>query len=283
MNGRIRTWTGLAAVGVMAVVVACLGGCDRYPQDSPEAVLSSARKMVEDGKADRLGRLLYAENDDVKRVYRQLGTTLGNLQDLGKEIQKAFPKEVEELRAQAEEAARSGKASSLIGQALIQGTQQARGGRRRGPQQDPTELRDAFDRTIKEIIADPYGWLERSEERLTVQRVADDTALLMWDGKPVLPPLGIALKEEKGKWYVVPPTNVLGAVPFMPRTKDEYDVWIRVMQVVDNMVVDLIKDVKGGKVRSIREVAEAAGEKAFIPMVLGMIAYGKMMDERQGR
>ena len=278
----MKRWIAATVCGLATALTAGLGGCDRYPQDSPEAVLTSARKMVEDGKADRLGRLLYAENDQVRRVYRQLGTTLGNLQELGEEVQRAFPKEVEELRAQAEEAARSGQASSLIGRALMQGTQQNRG-RRRGPQQDPNDMRAAFDRTIKEVIADPYGWLARSEERLTVQRVADDTALLMWDGKPVLPPLGIAIKEEKGKWYVVPPTNLLSAVPVMPRSDDEYDVWIKVMQVVDNMVVDLKKDVKGGKVKSIREVAEAAGEKAFIPMVLGMVAYGKMMDEREGK
>lgn len=272
-----RIW----ALLILGLCVPLLAACDRYPQDSPEAVLASARKMVAKGKADRLERLLYAENEQMRRVYRQLGQTLGNLQDLGKEIQQAFPREVEELRVQAEEAARGGNASSLIGQALMQGT--SRNARRRGPQQDPAELRAAFDRTVKDILADPYGWLERSEERLTVQRLTDDMAQLLWDGKPILPPLGIAMREEKGKWYVVPPTNILGATPFMPKTDDEYLVWIRLMQVVDNMVVDLRKDVASGKMTSIRQVAEKAGERAFIPMVLGMIAYGKMMDERQGR
>lgn len=266
-------WAMLGA-GAVALVLA---GCEKYKQDSPAAVLTSARAMVEDGNADRLSDLLYAESPEMRRIYNKLGKTFGSMAELATAVQERFPDEVNKMRLEAEEAAKNGKASSLLAQLVTQG----QGGRPRRPQGSEQDMRASFDRTIKEVFADPFGWLQRSEGRISTIPLTDDTAAITWDGKPLFPPVGLTMRLEKGRWYIVPPTNLLGATGILPKTPDEYRVWERLVQAVDNAVVDMEKDVKGGKVNSLRQVAEDAGEKAFIPVAIVVLAYGKMVDERE--
>lgn len=256
-----------------------LGGCSRYPQDTPSATLASARKMVQEGHAEKLQQLLYAENPQFRRVLKRLGVLLGHVQDLGRTINEKFPAEVAELRKQAEEAAKSGEASSLIGRAMMG---ELGGGRRRGgPSVDPDQTRASIDRFFKELFADPYGWLERSENRLSTVTIADDSAAVLWDEKPIFPPIGLSMREEGGEWYFVLPTNLPGVSNVMPKNDTEYDIWIKLVTVIDKVVIDLEKDVKSGKVKDLRALSEAAGEKAFIPVAIGVVAYGKAVEARE--
>ena len=62
-----------------------------------------------------------------------------------------------------------------------------------------------FDNALKEPFADPYGWIAKSEGRLTVQTIADDRAAIMWDKKPVFG-VGLMMRLDKGKWFVELPT-----------------------------------------------------------------------------
>jgi hypothetical protein len=271
----LRWWIAVGAVGL------ALSGCNRYPQDSPDALLVSARKMVQDGQAEKLQELLYAETPQMRRVLVKLGTTLGHVQDLATTINEKFPDEVAALRKQAEEAAAAGEASSLLGRAVL-GELGGRGGRRRGGAAgDPDEMRASFDRVVKELFADPYGWLARSENRLSTVAMGDDMAAVLWDGKPIFPPLGLGLRESGGKWYVALPTSLPGIANIMPRTDDEYKIWVSVVTVFDRLVIDLTKDVRSGKAKDLRALSELAGEKAFIPVAIGVLAYGKAVEARE--
>lgn len=269
-----------AAVAAAAAII--LPGCDDgYSQSSPDAVVRSARLMVERGDAERLPDLLYADSKDMRALYRRLGMLLGNMEGLARAIQEKFPAEVEALLRRAEEAAASGQGASLLAQMVGGGRQRARrGGDEPGPAAGEN-ARNAFDDALKQVFADPYGWLRRGQERLSTTLMTDDTAAILWDGKPLLAPIGMTMRLERGKWYAVPPLNVPGASRFLPQSREEYAIWASLIKVVDNVVLDLTADVESGRARSLDELSERAGEKIFIPAMLVFVAYGKAMDARE--
>lgn len=292
MSGRLRLVTVLGRAAALVLLAAASAGCrDRgYSQATPEAVLVTARLMVENGDARRLSELLYADSPQMRRLLKDAGRTLGLLEELGRAVQQRFPKEVESLRAEAAEAARSGQASSFVGRVV------GAAGQGRRARLDPAaaqEARSAFDRMIKELFADPYAWLSRNADRLraTTDGMPDGMAAIQWDSnpdsdderdwKPVLPPLGVAMKLDGGRWYVLLPTGVPGASAVVPKTPEEWEIASSLLEAVDNMLIDLRRDVASGRVGSLDDVARSAGEKAFIPVALGMMAYSKAMEERR--
>lgn len=281
LNTRLSSVLLSLLLGVVMVVTGCRRG---YDQSSPEAVLQTAKLMVEKGDADRLPDLIYADTKKMRELLDELGFVLGSLQDLGSAVQKAYPEEIEKLKKEAEASAKNGEASSFISRMMGQAGQQMGGlGRRnRGganqPPADPDAARKMFDNAMKELFADPYGWIAANETRLTVQTVADDRAALLWDGKPAL---GIGLAMQKGdddKWYVVLPTTAPGLSQIMPKSEETWEIMGSLMDVFDNMLKDLARDVKTGKARRLDDLARLAGEKAFVPAVIVVFAYGKAID-----
>jgi len=285
----IRNW--LATVLLVGLVFS--PGCRRgYDQSTPEAVLQSAKQMVEKGDADLLPRLIYADSTRMRQLLDELGVVLGSLQELGKAVQKAYPEEIESLRIEAENSAKQGDASGFIARIAGQASQQMNAGRRQlpfGPASrgggaagnatpDPDAMRKMFDNAMKELFADPYGWIAANEGRLTAQQLADDRAAVLWDGKPVL---GIGLTMQKAdddKWYIVLPLNAPGIGQVMPKSDESWEIMGSLMAVMDNMLRDLTSDVKRGKARKLDELATLAGEKAFIPAVMVFFAYSKAVE-----
>lgn len=278
----------------MLAVIACAlsgGGCrDKgYSQATPDDVLVTARKMVENGDARRLSDLIYADSPQMRQLLNDLGRTAGLLAKLGRTIQVKFPKEVESLRLEAEEAAKNGRASSFVGQ-MVGMANQSRRARR-----DPAvaqEARRTFDRMAIEVFADPYAWLTRNTDRLraSTENMPDGTAVIQWDYDPAaegkndwkpVAGFGLGMKQDRGKWYVVLPTNVRVVSGAVPKTPEEWEIASYLLEVVDNMLIDLDSDVEQGKARTLADVARAAGEKAFLPAAFAVLAYGKAMDERK--
>ena len=289
LRGRVRIWIS----GIALAAAALFGGCSKeYSQDTPDAVVATAKKMIENGDAKRLTELVYADSKDMRRLLNQMGRTMGSLQDLASAVQKAYPKEIEKLKADAEEAAKKGEASSFIQKMVGQATAQAGGGRRRGGQRggngttpaappaaasNPDEMRATFDNALKELFADPYGWIAKSEGRLTVQTIADDRAAIMWDKKPVFG-VGLMMRLDKGKWYVELPTYAPGFNQIMPKTPEGWEILGGLFVVFQKAFDDLASDVKHGKCRALDELAGNAGEKMFLPAVMVVFAYGQFME-----
>src|SRR5262245_32225995 len=105
---------------LLLLSVCLLAGCGGVDRDTPEATIASARKVVEQGRADKLGQFIYAENKDMRKLMNRFGVFMGNVQKLGDAVQEKFPKEVAELKAKAADAAKSGKATSLLSQMTSQ-------------------------------------------------------------------------------------------------------------------------------------------------------------------
>ncbi len=271
----------LAAAGLL------LPGCHRYEQDTPDSVLASARKMIAEKHAERLTDLIYADSKDMRKLLDQMGQTLGSLQDLALAVQKAYPKEIAKLAADAEAAAKDGQASSYIQKMMSQASSSlptGTGRRRRGgpslpqmPQGDPDEMRKTFDNALKEVFADPYGWLAKSEGRITTQSMGDDRAAIMWDGKPVFG-VGMTMRLDKGKWYLELPTYAPGVNQIMPKSAEGWEILGGLFEVFDNAFADLAADVKKGKCKHLDDLASRAGEKMFLPAAMVVFAYSQLMD-----
>lgn len=265
-----------------------LTGCEKkLPRDSAEATIASARQAVLDGHANQLGDFLYADNEEMKKLFARVGRLLLNIQKLGSSVQERFPEDAAKLKADAEESAKQGKPVGLLSQmSTLMGQG---GGRRRGRDlgnaADPAKqaaARKAFDEAIKRFFADPYSFLRESEGKLVAVPLGDDTAALTWEGKPVLPPIGMVMrKADDGRWYFVLPTDLPGISGMMPKTKDQYQILGGLIQVFDNVVIDLRKDVDSGQVKSMDELARRTGEKAFVPAAIAFFAYAKYENEQK--
>jgi hypothetical protein len=283
-GGQARNFA--AFVAVLVVLVAAGVGLGAiffgppkprtYDRSSPDALLASAREIVVNGEAERLGELLYADNDGMRDLYARLGGVLGSLQSLAISINERFPKDVAAIRAEAEAAAKSGRGLSLL-QELNPAARRSRRGEGGGDD-------DRLNKLVQTIAADPYTWLTEAEGRLTYTPIDDERVAVLWDGKPVLPPLGLVLRENQGQWSVVLPLNGIPWLSrYMPQTPEEYSIWASLIQMVDNVVIDLEADVREGRMQSLDALARRAGEKAFVPMGMGMVAYERAMRDRRKR
>lgn len=290
MHGFSRAVVRALALVMLTLASVAMTGCDREPrlsQVTPEETIRTARTLIEQGRAEQVARLIYAENDQMRALYARLGRLLGTAQVLGKEVDRRFPAEVAELRARAEKAAREGKPSNLFSQLASQfGNQGGRPGavgganrqRRSGP--PPRAQRDAFDDAITSLLVDPYRFFQESADKVSTTMVDDNTVALLYDNKPVLPPIGLIMKREKDRWYFVLPTNLPGASNFMPRNEQEYKVFASFIQVFDNALKDLTTEVQSGGVQTLEQLSRKAGEKVAIPAVMVFYAYSQMMEER---
>lgn len=263
----VRVLWALAAAAAAVVLPAC---GERYDQSTPEAVIASAHRMVEEGRADRLTDLIYAETPEMREMLRGVGHLLGSLQDLATEVRAAFPEEVEKLRRDAEAAAKRSAATGMLNSVR---------GRRQSGRANEEDRRRAFDNAIRGIFADPYAWLDANAGRLSVQPMSDDLAAVLLDGQPILPPIGVVLRLDGDKWYVVLPTTAPGISRIMPRTPEAYEILGSLGKVFDSMLAELAEEVRQRKFKSLDDLARAAGEKAFVPAALVFIAYERAMDE----
>jgi hypothetical protein len=283
---RARAIFALACAGALAA----LTGCSRtdYPQATPEETIASASQMVEAGNAEKLPNLVYADNPDMRRLLNTLGRATGNLEELAKEINTRYPEETAALAKKAEEAAKQGKSTSLIGQLAQQSRRQGQGGRRnRGARSNERpgerqERRDQFDDAITRVFADPYAFLRDNQGRLTTAYLTDDSVALLWDNKPVLQPIGMVMrKADDGKWYFVLPTSAPGISNFMPQTPEQYQLMGQMVAVFDKVVVDLREEVVSGRHPTLESVSRRAGEMTFLPAVLTFYAYSQLREQQQ--
>jgi hypothetical protein len=304
-----RLNTQLMAVCASGLTAALLGACGDDPiavrLDTPERTLDSAQLLVESGRADRLVDLVHAESPEMRSLLNQFGRTLGEMQRLAAAIEQRFPEEIEELRAEAAAAAAEGRAVGLLDR-LAGGSGPARrggfgadlirddslrldtGASRRSRPPSPfgggrasESQREAFNTIAQQVFADPFKWLADGRERLDTVYVSDEMVALTWDGKALLPPFGIALIDDEGSWRLLLPTRYPGVSRVMPRTPDEYAVWGAMAKTLENVVIDLRRDVEGGRVRNLTDLADSAVEKIAIPAVLIMYAMSEVMEERK--
>lgn len=309
-NGRIRgPITAMLAVGGMMLIVT---GCERkheYSQQTPNEVLQTALKMVQQDDTARLSELLYAESPQMRAFWNETGVLLGNMQKLSKAVQVRFPEEFNKLKAEAQDRAARGEAASLfdiIRQGGPGGTGGNGGGRRggrgsgvqiqiggNGPSGTGSESssssastpgaaqageRDQIRDLINRLFADPYDWLETNAPRLSAEQISDDTATILLDGQPVIPIVGLPMRLEDDRWFIVLPLSVPPVGEVMPRTDEQWQILRSVVRVLNRTVLDMTGDVQAGRVVSLDALARNAQQKALFPAAIAFAAYGKELD-----
>jgi hypothetical protein len=232
-----------------AAVIVLAPGCGReeeftWSQDTPEEVLASAKEMVLAGRAELLTELIYAEDERMRLLYRQAGRILGSLQDLAEVVAEKFPTEISRIERLAEEAAK--KPTARRGSPMSRGPQLFQ---RFGESDDP--INDA----VQSVLA---------------------------DGKPILPPLGLVIeKKDDDRWYVIAPTSLPWVQRMLPKTDEEFQIWMSLLQVVDNALVDLTKDIETGRINSLDRAVEEVGKKFATTAPLVIFAYSRAQDARE--
>lgn len=273
-----------------ALVFAGCGNKATYSQKSPDAVVRTARLMVENGDVAKLPDLIYAHETDMRLVLNRLGVLLGDLQELATELQNRFPDEVDELKTQAEEAAARGESSSIFGLLgnVMGGPQGAMAARRRPGRPDISpnagrQMEQQFGNSLTALFADPFGFLRNAEAFLSTVEVDDETYAVLWDDQPVLAPIGLLIRKDAadGKWYIVPPTELPQVKEFMPKSREEYAVLAYLIKTVNMAVKDMTVDVRNGRLKNLEDVSRMAGEKAAIPAIMVFYAYQNLLRLRE--
>lgn len=264
-HGRISGPT----IALLLGLAAALGACDRgpeYGQSSPDEVVSSAFAMVRDGNTDRLTDLIHADSDDMRAVLDRFGVLLGNMQRLAERVAERMPREVERAREDAIARAQENPTNPIVSA--------FRGAQASGTSADRSDAsRDA----LGTVLAAPYEWLAGMEGKLTTLRLADDQAMVIHEDAPAW---GLPMIEEGGKWYISLPTRLPPFARFMPQTREEWAIIGSVVDVLNNTIVDLERDVRAGRIGSLGTLGDTAIEKLFFPGAIAFTAYNRELQVR---
>lgn len=272
--------TIVVGVGVFAGILLATQRKE-YSQATPEDVLQSAIMMVRDGNTDRISDLIYADNVEYRSTLSRLGHLFGTMQGLGKAMAERFPNEV----AAARDRLKSELEGSGEGIATALMTANPNGPikfERPKNEAESRQQQQQFQDFTTRLFADPFGWLDSGAARLSVERIADDAAVIKFDKEPMLGGV-LTIRQYDGRWWFVLPLNLPGVNQYTPQTRNEWAIVASLIKVIDNAMGELRDDVKAGKAASVQKVSELAGEKAFIPAAIVFVMYGKEMDVRGRR
>jgi hypothetical protein len=284
----------------MAAAVCVMPGCRKkaevtYSQATPALVIESMVKMIEQGDVARLPDLVYADSKEFRIVMNRLGALLERMRDLSIAVANRFPAEAASIREQLKDGRGLESLTKITG-GLPTGARSTRVDVKLGPKGAPAvnvpvpandaasreARRDAVQELLDQLMADPFSLLGAYAKRLTTVEIDDTQVAVLFDGRPV-PPLGLTMKKENDAWFIVLPTKIPGAEQYLPETRAEWSILGSLIKALENSVGDLRDDVKNGKVMKMEQLAEKAGEKAFVPVAIIGVVYAKEMDARNQR
>lgn len=248
-----------------AAVVALVGCADpEYDLSTPEKALDSAAKMVEDGRADLLPRLIdlkprditfddgVTEESAIEDVKGKLGEMLGRLWRVSTKLNDRFEAEVrKELELAAEKAKKAAEGRPDIGEILTG------------------------------FMVDPFRFLKDGRGRLAAEDLSDGTAALLWDDEPVFGG-AISMVETGDGWKFTFPAEVAQGSDFWPQTRQEWAVVAAMMLGIDNSLKDFERELDGNSFRSLRQASERVGRILAESVAVQSIIYAGMKRPREG-
>ncbi|MEE2973131.1 MAG: hypothetical protein VX672_08395 [Planctomycetota bacterium] len=252
---RVRLAFPLAfALGLLPTLTGC--GSEDYDTSTPDAVLTSARAMVENGDASRLPELIHFEARDIEfedgvteasaiaEVKEKLAELLGRLWTIGEELQARFP----------------GESMDTLREAVVM--VEAEGGG------DWTDI-------IGQILASPYQFLDEGQSRLEILDLGDGTAAILWDDEPALGGFVAMLETDEG-WRAGIPIELVQDTDYWPQTRWEWSVVASMLLAIENALEDFERDVRSDRFKSLSQAAASAGRLVGESAVVQGIIYGMM-------
>lgn len=245
-------------MGLGLVLAGILTGCGRedYDTSTPEAVLASARAMVENGDADRLPELIHFEARDIEfddgvteasaieEVKAKLAELMGRLWVIGEELQARFPGESMDTLDEAVEMV------------------DAEGGG------DWTDI-------VGQILTNPYEFLDEGEDRIEILDLGDGTAAVLWDDEPAWGGF-VAMLETDDGWRASVPIELVRDTEYWPQTRWEWSVVASMLLSIENALEDFENDVRADRFRTLSQAAASAGRIVGESAVVQAIIYGMM-------
>ncbi|MBY0114045.1 MAG: hypothetical protein K2Y21_14605 [Phycisphaerales bacterium] len=280
MNARTLS---LLLVPVLVVVLAACSREPSYSQSSPDATITTAKEMVRRGDAKLLVKLIYSEDENMKKCLNRLGHALGRMQELAKELERAFPAEVAKLREDAKREAAKGGSQGLAS-LFAGGGQRAREQARRAADAANRDTpagsnsNDPFTAVLTRLFTSPYEVLEDERNNLTALQLDDKTYTLLYKNGPIVPGVALTIRKDErdGRWYFVIPTDLPILKGYFFKSDEAWRTYTGLVATFDNIVKDLIDDVRQGKVKNLNDTARVAGEKAFTSLPFAFIAIDRL-------
>ena len=226
--------------------------------DDPERIIDLAFEFIEEGAPERLPELIYAESPEMEAVLARIGSLLASVTELGAALETRFPDETARIRESA--------ASELADSEMFQS---ARNAARDGPDE----------RFLSRIFVDPFASLRRFRDRIDVVYISDDARAILVDGQPAFG-VGLTVREYDIGWRIALPTTIPVVSRYMPQSRDEWTIVASMVTVIDNAIKDLTADVRSGRIRNLDDAARRAGDKAWAPLVMTVVAYQRAMEIR---
>lgn len=266
---------GALAAGLILIIPKLRAAPTVYDQSTPQAMVESLAAMIEDGEVGRLHELVYAEDEPMRLALRRLGRLLGELRTLALTVNETFPDDVAALQREARDAAERGEATGLLARLASSAT-----GRRANRPGQRSRPGDSINLALRQLLASPYASLDEARERLSAVEVSDDTAGVLWDGQPVLPPFGVAMRRDDRdqRWYIVLPLDLPLISRYRPRSQEQWAIAGYLLQAWENAARDLGEKTRTGEIRSLDQLASEAGAMILPPTMMIALAYAKQFE-----
>ncbi len=299
---RSRTFRAAPTAALLLALAACSGREEEYSFATPEETVASIRRMIENGDADRLPEAVLVEGERERELFARLGRLMNAIGVLAEESRAAFPEDIAAIRAELEAARAAGRDETIFGK-LSSGElfrelgfnpmAPGRGSRPRGGGFGPLSSsgvgglsRERLRGYMLQLLAVPDAWIEQGRLAVTTAYVNDEQAAVLWNGRPVIPMLGLVLQRtepadspvvERTGWYLVPPTRAPLVQTFAPRTDVQFEIAGEGIAAAENVVGVLTERVRSGRIRSAEQLAEEALDALWLPLGGVAMAYFSTM------
>lgn len=247
-----RRWRRVAASLLCPLLLA---GCSDpvYDTASPQAAVSSARRMIEDGRPDLLPTLIHLQPREIEfedgvteasaidDVRGKAGEMLGQLWEVAGKLKDRFPEELSKETSAAVDAA-SGR---------------------------------GFGALARRLLAEPSALLDEQMARLAVEELGDGTAAITIDDEPAFGGT-ITMVETSDGWRFTVPVELARSSGWWPDTRHEWAVVASMMLGIENSLRDFEGELDAGRFESLRQASERAGRMVGESVVAQSLIYAFM-------
>ncbi len=130
-------------------------------------------------------------------------------------------------------------------------------------------------------MADPFGWVDANKGRLRVEDLADGTASVEIDGKPVLGGV-ITMMSTSDGWKFTIPAELARNSEYFPDTREEWAVVAYFMLALENAMNDFERELDEGKFRTLGQASERVGRLMAEGAAAQVVIYALMQQNQPG-
>lgn len=246
-----------SALLLLACSLTACGDKPTYDTSTPEAMLASLQKAIEEGHPEIIPQLIdlparditfadgVTEASAIGEVKGKAGDMLAQLWRITEKLRARYP---DEFGDEAQVAV--GKMDEFVPIA-------------------------AYGKYTAKFLADPFGFITEQREKLTAEDMGDGTAALLYDGEPILEG-AVALTETDDGWKFQLPIDTVRGSEYFPDTREEWSVLASLMLSAENAMIDFEDELDAGKFKTMRAASERVGQTVGASVIVQSIVYAAM-------